>query len=401
MVEVVQRDLLDQAAYAGGAGHRRLDPVQGIGAGTPAPSQFDWAIVGKRVGDNQEQHLEQVLKLGSDEVLDGNFEQKTYPAQLREFAFRGDHLIKQIDATLGEVQRLARRGFDRKGNEKLSHLLQAASDELRHAHILICDELEVVWHLRFKAFFYPPEVSETEPEDESDETVSLQAACPSSWLDLDDMFLTMQLLTRYIAELVKLVTTAVRYLPGEVLECREKLASRNNEPAMRPLIEAFAARVPWLGVMLPLSDSDTPPRGASVPSQQDAPLNRAISALDSVLTVKMQELLVFLQREMYRNFVRACAGYERWKHAARAENQGTAQAGLLAARLGISLLQGSNKVEDDGSSERWATCTKQPPVANSSNGNHNQTAANAGDVSERGGAGIDAASSTSALQDMD
>merc|ERR1712178_22275 len=95
--------------------------------------------------------------------------------------------------------------------------------------------------MRFEPFFYPSE--------EDGAVSSAHANWPGGWLDLDDMFLTARLLTRYVAELVALIGAAVSQLPDEALD-RERLITGPPDPELQVLVQTFSAKVPWIGAEL-------------------------------------------------------------------------------------------------------------------------------------------------------
>lgn len=245
-----------------------------------------------------------------------------------------------------------------KRSRQLPHLLRGTNDELRRGHQLICCELEEVWHMRFEPFFYPSE------NVESDTACPETTLCPGGWLDLDDMFLTARLLTRYVAELVGLIGSAVSELPNFD---RDRMQSSPPDPQLQTLVEAFSARVPWIGATLLTEDahwpgpfapwsvlpskrhqstfsvatrfsvatvartasqSPAPSANDNSSSEDDQPkephhssLNDAIAALDNVLTVHLKNLVSDLHRTMYQTFVRMCTAYVRWKRAFAAERE--------------------------------------------------------------------------------
>lgn len=331
MVEVVQ-DLLDHVTYAGGVGRRRIDAVRGIGSGTPAPGDSDCAVVAEDPLDPKGPRIARVKDLMFREVLDRPFEDKEYRLQLKEFAYRGEKIVRQIDLKLGEVQVMV--GHDPLArSKKLPILLREVNLQLRRAHKFICDELEGVWQLRFEPFFFP---SEAHPGgDEGGE--GLPSACPGGWLDLDDMFLTARTLTRYVAELVGLIAAAVTQLPDEMLD-RERLGEDVAHPELTALVAAFSNRVPWIGASMRQEidrQSESSPRSnghgrrdhnehSSPTSAADGAQSRllvAITALDVVLTVHLKDLVSDLHRTMYQAFVRMCASYVRWKRAFASERE--------------------------------------------------------------------------------
>merc|ERR1711971_722087 len=101
-------------------------------------------------------------------------------------------------------------------SRQLPQLLRCTNDELRHAHVRICGELEVVMHMRFEPFFYPCE----------DEGEPAGASLPGGWLDLSDMFLTARLLIRYVAEIIGLIGTVVQQVPEGVLGSRKEMSAK-------------------------------------------------------------------------------------------------------------------------------------------------------------------------------
>lgn len=374
MVEVVQ-DLLDHVTYAGGVGRRRVDAVRGLGSGTPAPGEADCAVIAEDPANPKGPRIIHMKELMFHEVLDKPFDEKEYRMQLEEFAYRGQRIIEQVDYKLGEVEAMVVHDV-LKRSRQLPNFLRNTNDELRRGHQLICIELEEVWHMKFEPFFYPS-------EDDSEASASV----PGGWLDLDDMFLTARLLTRYVAELVGLIGAAVSQLPDEALD-RQSLESGPPDPALLTLVQAFSARVPWIGATLP-SDPDMQPassaaasffgqarhrsslgtpasaaeragdaavqdnayasapdgtaaapnkgaespqgspmqgRSASPIPSTHSPLNDAITALDNVLTVHLKYLVSDLHRTMYQTFVRMCTCYVRWKRAFAAERDRANQA---------------------------------------------------------------------------
>ncbi len=74
--------------------------------------------------------------------------------------------------------------------------VRLTNSELRHAHSLVCRELEEIWQISFAPFFYP-----------ADDGIN------GGWLDLDDMLLTLQMLLRYLAELCGLSRGLALLLP--------------------------------------------------------------------------------------------------------------------------------------------------------------------------------------------
>jgi len=370
-VEVVQ-DLLDHVTYAGGVGRRRVDAVRGLGSGTPAPGEADCAVIAEDPANPKGPRIIHMKELMFHEVLDKPFDEKEYRMQLEEFAYRGERIIKQVDHKLGEVETMVVHDVLARSRQ-LPHFLRNTNDELRRGHQLIRIELEEVWHMKFEPFFYPS-------EDDSEAA----AVVPGGWLDLDDMFLTARLLTRYVAELVGLIGAAVSQLPDEALD-RHSLEIGPPDPALLTLVQAFAARVPWIGASLP-SDTDIQPgssvaasnvaqarqrastlaaaeragdtamqdnplgsaadstasspnkggdspQGLPVAGRQStpipsthSPLDDAITALDNVLTVHLKHLVSDLHRTMYQTFVRMCTCYVRWKRAFAAERERATQA---------------------------------------------------------------------------
>lgn len=340
MVEVVQ-DLLDHVTYAGGVGRRRIDAVRGIGSGTPAPGDSDCAVVAEDPLDPKGPRIARVKDLMFREVLDQPFEDKEYRLQLKEFTYRGEKIVRQVDLKLGEVQVMVSHD-PLSRSKKLPILLREVNLQLRQAHKFVCDELEGVWQMRFEPFFFP---SEAHPGgDESGE--GLPSACPGGWLDLDDMFLTARTLTRYVAELVGLIAAAVNQLPDEMLD-RGRLSEDTAIPELTALVAAFSNRVPWVGASMRQEidrQSESSPRsnGISRPQVGAAAVARdrnehlifgyaaegapsrllvAITALDTVLTVHLKELVSDLHRTMYQAFVRMCAAYVRWKRAFASERE--------------------------------------------------------------------------------
>lgn len=270
--------------------------------------------------------------------------------QLEEFAYRGEKIINQVDEKLSEVQQMVVHDV-LKRSRQLPYFLRSTNDELRRGHDLICKELQDVWHMRFEPFFYPSE--------DDGPVSSAYTSWPGGWLDLDDMFLTARLLTRYVAELVALIAAAVSHLPDEALD-RDILIVGPPDPALHVLVESFSARVPWIGASL-LDDFDIPTAGniersssdrqrskspeseateaisktvsaslARLPSgslnvatsmPQHSSLNDAITALNTVLTVHLNHLVSDLHRTMYQTFVRMCTAYVRWKRAFGVEKE--------------------------------------------------------------------------------
>lgn len=334
MVEVVQ-DLLDHVTYAGGVGRRRVDAVRGIGAGTPAPGDSDCAVIAEDPSNPKGPQIVRVKDLMFHEVLDKPFDEKEYHLQLEEFAYRGERIVKQVDQKLGEVQQMTVHDV-LKRSKQLPHFLKDTNDELQRSHLLICQELDQVWHIHFEPFFYPSEEE------------GVDTGWPGGWLDLDDMFLTARLLTRYVAELVALIGAAVSQLPDEALD-REHLIAGPPDPGLQVLVLAFSDRVPWIGATLDEtfeSDGLLDDRRTSVETSADevaevgeaasatgqaprsaadvespkavpahSPLNDAITSLNTVLTVHLNHLVSDLHRTMYQTFVRMCAAYVRWKRA--------------------------------------------------------------------------------------
>lgn len=365
MVEVVQ-DILDHVTYAGGVGRRRVDAVRGIGAGTPVPGDSDCAVIAEDPSNPTGPRIVRMKDLMFHEVLDKPFDEKEYRMQLEEFAYRGEKIINHVDEKLSEVQQMVVHDV-LKRSRQLPYFLRSTNDELRRGHELICKELREVWHMRFEPFFYPSE--------DDGPISSAYASWPGGWLDLDDMFLTARLLTRYVAELVALIAAAVSQLPDEALD-RDQLIAGPPDPALYVLVESFSARVPWIGASL-LDDFDIPPSGSSElydsapcvyasmtsapdlqrvksvdiqagegiyksspaimansPSgnlhaessvPQHSPLNDAITALNTVLTVHLNHLVSDLHRTMYQTFVRMCTAYVRWKRAFGVEKPQKAQ----------------------------------------------------------------------------
>lgn len=363
MVEVVQ-DLFDHVTYAGGVGRRRVDSVRGFSAGTPRPGLADYALVKEDLHAPAGPQLRCLKDLMFHEMLDKPFEEKGYRAQLEEFAYRGERIIRQIDHKFGELHGLIEDdALQRRG--ALLPLLRETNDSLHRAHGLISAELEEVWHMRFEPFFYPSEEGVVEqaerpfaadldaedlPEDVAPDFFA------GGWLDLGDVVLTSRLLIRYVAELVALVGIAVQQLPEEVLAHRSSLRASAPHPALRAIVAAFAARVPWIGADLhpdvvasagagaPTASSsgtsgraspDSSEAGRSVGGSDGSPLNEAIATLDTVLTVHLKELSSDLHRTMYHTFVKVCAAYGRWKQTFRVERRRAAdrEAELQALRV--------------------------------------------------------------------
>jgi len=330
MVEVVQ-DLFDHVTYAGGVGRRRVDSVRGFSAGTPRPGANDYGIVKEDPLDPRGPQIRCMKDLMFHEMLDKPFEQKGYRAQLEEFAYRGERIIRQIDHKFGELHRMIEDDVLRRSDELL-RLMRSTNDELYRAHGLICGELEDIWHMHFEPFFYPSEDSPADegmqpPPSASEDEAAVAEQTPQlsgGWLDLGDVILTSRLLIRYVAELVALVSMAVQQLPEEVLAQRAQLRATPPHPALRAIVAAFAARVPWIGADLK-DDADCPQGGEHHPplaqSAETSPLNEAISALDGVLQVHLKELCSDLHRTMYLTFMKMCSAYARWKRTFKVERK--------------------------------------------------------------------------------
>lgn len=308
MVEVVQ-DLLDHVTYAGGVGRRRADAVSGLGAGTPKPSSNDCAVVAEDPDDPRGPRIVRLEDLVFNEMLDKPLDEKGYRLQLEEFAFRGDRLMNQLDQQLSQVCRLVEHDVLWR-SRLLPKFLRLVCDHLRRAHVLICQELLEVWHIKFEPFFYPS-------EDEK-----LPGAFLGSWLDLDDMFLSVHLLVRHLAEMVSLAGDLIDEVPEESRASRAQLA-RRLLPAVELVVQVCSKRVPWLGVSTykrQSSKGSARPSGANTP-EDELPLSQAVTVLDEVLTVHMNNLLSDLHRTTYQTFVRVCHAYTRWKRAFAAERQ--------------------------------------------------------------------------------
>lgn len=366
MVEVVQ-DLLDYVTYAGGVGRRRADAVSGLGAGTPKPSSNDCAVVAEDPDDPRGPRIVRLEDLVFHEMLDKPVDEKGYRLQLEEFAFRGDRLMNQLDQQLSQVCRLVEHDVLWR-SRLLPKFLRLVCDHLRQAHVLICQELLEVWHIKFEPFFYPSE-DEERPGD-----------FPGGWLDLDDMFLTVHLLVRHLAEMVSLAGDLIDEVPEESRASREQLSCQPL-PEVELVVQACSKRVPWLGVSTYRAQS---PKGSAQPSgsntpEDELPLSQAVTVLDEVLTIHMNNLLSDLHRTTYQTFVRVCHAYTRWKRAFAAERQKKLQeiaeaeaaakrkrrvkgkAGIAAApspELEVDTLQGES---DRGSSKEMSESSSGSP----------------------------------------
>eukprot|EP00913_Durusdinium_trenchii_P014636 g13734.t2 len=207
MVEVVQ-DLLDYVTYAGGVGRRRADAVIGLGSGTVKPGAHDCALVAKDRTDHAPQMT--VIPYASaclmqdlvfDEVLDKQFDDKVYGLQMLELSYRGERLMNELAQKFHQVNRLVEH--DPLWRSKhLPSLLQKMCEGLRHVQLLISKELQEVWKIAFPPIFYPSD------------TDILPDALPGGWLDLEDLFLTVHLLLRYLSEMMNLAGDLVREVPG-------------------------------------------------------------------------------------------------------------------------------------------------------------------------------------------
>eukprot|EP00927_Polykrikos_kofoidii_P073787 TRINITY_DN69811_c0_g1_i1.p1 TRINITY_DN69811_c0_g1~~TRINITY_DN69811_c0_g1_i1.p1 ORF type:complete len:512 (-),score=90.46 TRINITY_DN69811_c0_g1_i1:60-1544(-) len=336
MVEVVQ-DLLDHVTYAGGIGRRRVDAVRGIGVGTLGPGAADCAVLAEDPLNPTGPRIVPMQELMFHEMLDRPFEEKSYRLQLEEFAYRGDKIIAQVDQRLGEIQGMIGHDVLARSRHLPCHL-RSVNDELRSAHVLVCRELEEVWRMRFEPFFYPEEGGGgtgggggADGHSVADDASGSGTACPGGWLDIDDMFLTGRLLTRYVAELVRLIDLVIAHMPPERID-RARLSSGRPDPQLCAIVATFLERVPWLSASLP---ADLPERPPQEPPPTGGPsiLNQAITCLDRVLTVHMKLLVSDLHRTMYQTFVRICAAYARWKRAFAAERESVLESSRLAALL--------------------------------------------------------------------
>mmetsp|Transcript_18949 Transcript_18949/g.44116 ORF Transcript_18949/g.44116 Transcript_18949/m.44116 type:complete len:435 (-) Transcript_18949:91-1395(-) len=327
MVEVAQ-DLLDYVTYAGGIGRRRIDAAKGVGAGSPSLGDFDCAVLAEDPSDPQGPRITGLKELMFHEVLDRPFEHKSYCLQLGEFTYRAGRIIKQVDERLGEVMQAMSHNLLRRSHPLLA-MVRASTDALRRAQLLICNELEIIWQLRFEPFFYP----DVQGKD------GTGLSFPNGWLDLDDMFLTANQLTRYVAELVALVDGAASIMPEEDLE-PQALQFGLPHQALRGLVAAFKDHVPWLGVSIAdgstsdASSSAPPPLSPRSPTigaarrlrmqhessfatvTQQSRLHQAIQELDSLLTVHLNSLLSSIHSNMNQAFMLMVTTFMRWKRSA-------------------------------------------------------------------------------------
>lgn len=315
MVEVVQ-DLLDYVTYAGGVGRRRADAVIGLGSGTVKPGAHDCALVAKDRTDHAPQMVP-LRDLVFDEVLDKQFDDKVYGLQMLELSYRGERLMNELAQKFHQVNRLVEH--DPLWRSKhLPSLLQKMCEGLRHVQLLISKELQEVWKIAFPPIFYPSD------------TDILPDALPGGWLDLEDLFLTVHLLLRYLSEMMNLAGDLVREVPGARTMSRRQIRDAPVAPKVFLVVQGTADKAPWLGISVVEKEP-----GSDGTSEGESPLRKALAILNEVLMDQVQDLLSDLHRATYRAFIRVVAAYGRWKKtckSAREKRQAEEHAKKLAER---------------------------------------------------------------------
>jgi len=293
MVEVVQ-DLLDYVTYAGGVGRRRADAVSGVGsvkAGSHA-----CAFVAEDPEDAHGPNIASLQDVVFDEVLDKPFANKEYGVQLLELSHRGERLMAELAQKYNQVNRLVQHDPLWR-SRLLPSLLRKVCEGLRHVQLLVAKELQEVWKITFQPLFYPAE---------SD---VLTDALPGGWLDLEDLFLTVHLLMRYLSDMMRLAGDLVKDVHGARVMSRSQIRESAALPEVQRVVRHASSKVPWLGVGF--ADRDLP--GDSAAPDGESPLSEALAVLNEVLMVEMQDLLSDLHRSTYRAFMRVVAAYARWK----------------------------------------------------------------------------------------
>jgi len=338
MVEVVQ-DLLDYVTYAGGVGRRRADAVIGLGSGTVKPGVHDCAFVAKDP-TNYAPQMVPLRDLVFDEVLEKQFDDKEYGLQMLELSYRGERLMNELAQKFHQVNRLVEH--DPLWRSKhLPSLLQKVCEGLRHVQLLISREFQEVWKITFPPIFYP-----------SDTEVLEGDALPGGWLDLEDLFLTVHLLLRYLSEMVMLAGDLVREVPGARSMSRRDIRDSPVAPEVFRVVQGAADKAPWLGICVMERDL-----GGDV-TEGESPLREALAILNEVLMDQVQDLLSDLHRATYRAFIRVVAAYGRWKKTTKPARE-KCQAEERAKKLAAKKVRGSF-VDEQISGGANATSSQKP-----------------------------------------
>ncbi|CAJ1343153.1 unnamed protein product, partial [Effrenium voratum] len=345
MVEVVQ-DLLDYVTYAGGVGRRRADAVSGLGAGTGKPGPHDCAFVAEDATGGP--RMVPLRDLVFDEVLDKAFDDKEYGLQLLEVSDRGERLVNELARKFNQVNRLVEHDPLWRSRQ-LPSLLQKVCEGLRRVQLLMSKELQEVWKITFPPIFYP--------EDDAE----LSDALPGGWLDLEDLFLAVHLLLRYLSEMMILSGDVVRVVPGARTMTRRQIRDAAPTPELHSLVEA-ADRTPWLCISVDTKEhSSTEPNESPLKEANLQTPFQALAILNEVLVDHVQSLLSDLHRATYQAFLRVVAAYGRWKKttkAARETRKSEVQAEERIKKLAMrkvrnmrSTLALEEQVKDDGSAD--------------------------------------------------
>ncbi|CAE7665782.1 unnamed protein product, partial [Symbiodinium pilosum] len=180
----------------------------------------------------------------------------------------------------------------------LPSLLRKVCEGLRRVQLLLARELQEVWKFTFQPLFYP---SESE---------GLAEALPGGWLDLEDLFLTVHLLLRYLSEMMRLAGDLVKEVPNTRAMSRNQIREAAALPDIQRLVRHAAGKLPFLGIGFGDREGGESFGQAEV---VESPLSEALAILNEVLMVEMQDLLSDLHRSTYRAFIRVVAAYARWK----------------------------------------------------------------------------------------
>jgi len=343
MVEVVQ-DLLDYVTYAGGVGRRRADAVSGVGS--VKAGAHDCAFVADE--DTTDTHGPKISPLQDivyDEVLDRPFAEKEYGVRLLELSHRGERLMAELAQKYDQVDRLVEHDPLWR-SRLLPSLLRKVCEGLRRVQLILARELQEVWKMTFQPLFYPAEIE------------TLTEALPGGWLDLEDLFLTVHLLLRYLSEMMRLAGDLVKEVPNTRAMSRSQIREAATRPEVQRLVRHAASKLPFLGIGF--GDREGPGENLNPAEAAESPLSEALAILNEVLMVEMQDLLSDLHRSTYRAFIRVVAAYARWKKTCKearkakaAEVKAAIDKQNAAARKMRSLRSVVNMedVDDDAGSE--------------------------------------------------
>lgn len=195
-------------------------------------------------------------------------------------------------------------------------MLRKVCEGLRRVQLILVRELQEVWKITFQPLFYPSEIALTE-------------ALPGGWLDLEDLFLTVHLLLRYLSEMMRLAGDLVKEVPNTRAMSRSQIRDAANRPEVQRLVRHAASKLPFLGIAF--GDHEGPGEHLGPAEAAESPLSEAMAILNEVLMVEMQDLLSDLHRSTYRAFIRVVAAYARWKKTCKEARKAKA-AEVKAAR---------------------------------------------------------------------